>query len=216
MKHLATLSILVVVAALFAPLSALPAVDWRPSEQGIYTGEIAESGDGDYYPLKVGNTWTYTLSGTKFAIKVVKYEQVAGMNCARVEMTQIGGGRVLSYEHIAVMKDGIYRVSFEGNQATPPVLILKRSPQVGQQWKINSAIGKEKITGTFKCGREARLKVGDKEHDAFYIESTDLDANGMKVKFKTYYAKNVGMVKQIITIGQQEIVLELEKFEPAK
>ncbi len=215
MKHLVTLPILVLVVASLAPLCPVEAVDWRPSEEGICDGTTIDSTAGEYYPLQVGNTWTYALGDNKFVMKVVAFEQVGGLRCAKVEM-QDGAGKALSYEHIAVQKDGIYRVSFEGHQAEPPVKILPQPAAVGTQWQVRSTIAKEKMSGTFKCGRQAQLKVGDKVYDTLYTESDDLDANGLKAKFKSYYARNVGMVKQTITIGAQEVVIELEKFEPGK
>ena len=65
-------------------------------------------------------------------------------------------------------------------------------------------------------GEAKGVKVPSGEYDTFFTESDDLDANGMKVKFKTYFAKGVGMVKQEITIGSQVVVIELEKYEEGK
>jgi hypothetical protein len=124
------------------------------------------------------------------------------------------GKQTLSFENIQVTKDGVYRLAFEGNKADPPVKFLALPPKDGDSWKVDSKIGKETLKGTFKMGKADKLKVGDKEYDTVYTESDDLDANGMKVTFKTYFAKGVGMVKQEIKIGQQEVVIELVNFEP--
>jgi hypothetical protein len=42
-----------------------------------------------------------------------------------------------------------------------------------------------------------------------------MDANGQKIGFTYYFARDVGMIKQTIKIQTQEVVIELEKFEPA-
>lgn len=42
--------------------------------------------------------------------------------------------------------------------------------------------------------------------------SEDLDANGQKVGFTYYFAKGVGMVKQVIDLGGQKVTTEPEKF----
>jgi hypothetical protein len=65
-------------------------------------------------------------------------------------------------------------------------------------------------------GEEKDVKVGDKKYDTWYTECEDLDANGMKGKFKTYFAKGIGMVKQEISVGGQDVTIELEKYEEAK
>ena len=81
---------------------------------------------------------------------------------------------------------------------------------------ISDYVYKEKLKGTFKIDKEEKVKVPAGDFDAFPVSSDDLDANGMKVAFKTYFAKNTGMVKQVIKIGAQEVVIELEKYEDAK
>ncbi len=126
------------------------------------------------------------------------------------------GDKEQSYENITVKKDGVYRLSFESNKAEPPVKFLTLPPKDGESWKIDSKIGKETLKGTFKIGEDKKVKVPAGEYETIYTTSDDLDANGMKVTFKTYFAKKVGMVKQVIKIGPQEVVIELEKFEEGK
>jgi len=47
--------------------------------------------------------------------------------------------------------------------------------------------------------------------------TTDLEVNMIKVGAIYYFAKDVGMVKQVLKLGEkQTIVLDLEKFEPGK
>lgn len=173
-------------------------------------------GDTEYYPLKANTVWSYKLGdNTKFRLKALKEEQYEGQPSVRVVM--LGeGDKELSYENIQVKKDGVYRLGFEGNKADPPVKFLALPPKDGDKWEVNSKIGKETLKGTFKMGEEKKVKVPAGEYDTVFTESDDLDANGMKVKFKTYFAKNVGMVKQTITIGTQEVVIELEKYEEGK
>ena len=195
------------------------AADDKPAEKADKDKPAEKSDKMDesaYYPLKLNNVWNYKLGdNTKFRLKAVKDEQYEGKPSVRVEM--IGDGdKPLSYENIEVKQDGVYRLGFEGNKADPPVQFLKLPFKDGETWKVDSKIGKETLKGSFKMGKEEKVKVPAGEYDCIYTESDDLDANGMKVSFKTYFAKGVGMVKQTIKIGQQEVVIELEKFEPAK
>ncbi len=172
-----------------------------------------------YYPLKVGNVWTYKIGDTKLTVKVPKFEDVDKQSCARVEMSV--GAKVVSFEHVAVKADGVYRYATDDNKAEPPLCFLKLPVKQGDEWKVASTVGAMgKVTGTFKTGEVAEdLKVAAgtyKKEDVITVTCNDLDAGGMKVKLTYYFAKGVGMVKQTIAIAGQEIVIELEKYEPAK
>ena len=182
-----------------------------------------------YYPLKVGNVWTYKIGDTKLTVKVPKFEDVDKQSCARVEMSV--GAKVVSFEHVAVKADGVYRYATDDNKTEPPLCFLKLPVKQGDEWKVASTVGAMgkvtgtvgamgKVTGTFKTGEVAEdLKVAAgtyKKEDVITVTCNDLDAGGMKVKLTYYFAKGVGMVKQTITIAGQEIVIELEKYEPAK
>jgi hypothetical protein len=169
--------------------------------------------DNEYYPLKVGSVWHYKLGDAKFRLKATKTEDFSGKTGVRVEMLG-DGDKVMSFEHILPTKDSVSRLGFEGNKAEPPVVFLKN--KAGEEWDVKSTIGKEKLTGKFKTGEEKGIKVPAGEYDTLVTSSDDLDANGMKVSFKTYFAKKVGMVKQTIKLNNQEVVIELEKYEEGK
>jgi hypothetical protein len=169
-----------------------------------------------YYPLKVGNTWKYRLGDTKFTVKVAKFEEVDKQNCARLET--LVGDKVNSYELVAVKPDGVYRYVADGTKADPPVLFLKLPPPKDETWKVEStAGGTGKLTGTFKSGEVDELKVGDKKYEKVVtVSSDDLDANGEKLRVTYYFAKDVGLVKQTLNVKGQDLVIELESFEPGK
>jgi hypothetical protein len=171
--------------------------------------------ESPYYPLKVGNTWTYKLNDTHFTMKVAKFEDIDKQSCARLEM--LSGDNVKAVEHIAVTSEGVKRFQFDGKKADPPVLFLKTQPKAGETWEVNSKIGTEKLTGTFKIGEEAKVAVGGKTYENVITSSSDnLDANGLKISFTYYFAKDVGMIKQVITVNGVKVEIELEKFEAAK
>jgi hypothetical protein len=169
-----------------------------------------------YYPLAVGNTWNYKVGEVKFVMKVAKYEEINKQLCARVEMSV--NDKVQAVEHVFVKpEDGVYRAAFENKQADPPVKFLKLPPKAGETWEVKSKIGAESLSGTFKSGEVAELMVGGTKYSNVYTsESDNLDANGTKIAFKYYFAKDVGMIKQTIKIAGQEVNIELEKFEAAK
>jgi hypothetical protein len=168
-----------------------------------------------YYPLAVGNTWNYKVGEVKFTMKVAKYEEINKQLCARVEMSV--NDKVQAVEHVFVKDDGVYRAAFENKQADPPVKFLKLPPKAGETWEVKSKIGAESLSGTFRSGEVAELMVGGTKYTGVYTsESDNLDANGTKIAFKYYFAKDIGMIKQTIKIAGQEVNIELEKFEAAK
>jgi len=169
-----------------------------------------------YFPLKVGDSWDYRMGDTKFTLKVAKFEEVDKQNCARVEMTV--GGKLHSYDLLAVKADGVYRYVTDGNKAEPPVCFLKLPPKKDETWKVESSVaGMGKLTGTFKSGEVEEVKVGDKKYEKVVtVSSDDMMAGGQKISVTYYFAKDVGMVKQTLSVNGQQAVIELEKFEPAK
>jgi len=168
-----------------------------------------------YYPLAVGNTWYYKIGEVKFSMKVTKYEEINKQMCARVEMSV--SDKVQAVEHVFVKDDGVYRAAFENKQADPPVKFLKLPPKAGETWDVNSKIGAEQLKGTFKSGDMAELTVSGTKYTNVYTSASDnLDANGTKIAFTYYFAKDVGMIKQTVKIAGQEVNIELEKFEAAK
>jgi hypothetical protein len=166
-----------------------------------------------YYPLKVGNTWYYKIGETKFEMKVTKFEKVDDQNCARIEMSV--SGKVQAVEHVAVKDDGVYRYKFEDKKAEPPVCFLKLPLKKDETWQVTSKIGSESLSGTFKTGTVDEVKVPAGTYKDVWTSSSDnLDANGTKISFTYFFAKDVGMIKQTISIAGQQVVIELEKFVP--
>jgi hypothetical protein len=172
--------------------------------------------DSPYYPMQVGATWTYKAGDSKFVVKAIKHEKIGATNCARIETLR--DGKVVGTEDVFVKDDSVYRMASDDKQVDPPVLILKLPPKVGEVWNIESKsttkTGVETLKATFTENGEEVTTPLDK-FAAVTVSCEDLDANGAKYSFKTYYAKDVGMVKQEITAGGLKIVIELEKYEAA-
>jgi hypothetical protein len=210
MKALKYLS-LAVLFLLLAALSGAPAADDKKDDKKD-DAKTEKMEDNEYYPLKEGSVWHYKLGDAKFRLKSTKKEEFGGKQSWKLEM--LGeGDRTMSFEHVFPTKDGVTRLGFEGNEAKPPVVFLKAKP--GEKWTVDSTIGKEKLKGEFKSSEE-KIKVGDKEYDTIVTSGDDIDGGGMKFSFKTYFAKKVGMVKQTIKMSNQEVVIELEKYEEGK
>ncbi|HZY85237.1 MAG TPA: hypothetical protein VFE78_10435 [Gemmataceae bacterium] len=167
-----------------------------------------------YYPLAVGATWEYKVGESKFTMKVTKHEKVGNVLCARLEMLK--DNKPQSFEHVSVTKDGVCRNTFEDKEAMPPVLFFKLPPKKDQSWNVDSKAGGASIKGTFKDAGEEDVKVPAGSYKAVVVASQDLEANGVKMSITYYFAKDVGMVKQVVEIAGQKVIVELEKYEAGK
>ena len=151
-------------------------------------------------------------------MKVTKFEDVDKQTCARLEASagNATAGDAL-VELIAVKADGVYRFKAADKLVGPPVRFLALPPKKGEEWQIEAKVGTEKLKGTFKPGEMEELQVGGTTYqNVVTVTCDDLDANGMKMTVVYYFAKEVGMIKQVVKIAGQDVVLELEKFEPGK
>jgi hypothetical protein len=170
--------------------------------------------DSPYYPLQVGDSWTYKAGDRKYTLKVVKIEKVGGESAARVEMSD--DGKTLTSELVSVREDGVYRYSFGDKKPDKPVCFFKLPPKKGVAWDVDVKAGGETLKGSFKLDEAKGVKVPAGTFDTFTSSSDDLDAAGLKINCTFYFAEKVGLVKQVIKVNNQEITVELEKFEPAK
>lgn len=182
-----------------------------------------------YYPLKVGTAWHYRAGESKFTIRVARHEKVGDVLCALLET--IRDGKVVGSEHLAVTGDGVYRHGLTSPQVQsdpkdktktvkipvkqtlkPPILVLKLPPKTGDSWKIDSKGDGKTFRGAFQVA-EQEITVPAGTYKTFRITSQDLEVNSLKPTITTFFAQGVGMVKQIIEMGDAKIEIELEKFE---
>lgn len=183
-----------------------------------------------YYPLQVGTTWHYRSGETTFSVRVVKHEKVGDILCALLESKR--DGKVVGSEHLAVGDEGVYRVDLSyvlpkreagekgklGEETVketpkPPLLVLKLPPKANDKWKVDARGDGKVFRSNFQV-EQKDVKVRAGVYKTFCVVSQDLEVNALKPTISTYYADGVGMVKQIITIGDVKAEVELEKFEP--
>lgn len=199
------LSVLVgVILLLFSINLATAAV---PGDQGALD-------KSEFFPLKVGTTWEYLAAGKKILVKVAAHEKVQDMLCAKLE-TDAGG--VAITEHVTVKDGFVLRVQANGQKIEPPFKILKLPPADKEKWDIKCMLPGYPITGFLSTSTD-KVKVGGKDYDAFLVTASDLKIGGQDATMKTWFAKDVGMVKQIFTQPNAglDVTLELEKFTAGK
>ncbi|MHB1423684.1 MAG: hypothetical protein ACYC3I_10920 [Gemmataceae bacterium] len=170
-----------------------------------------------YYPLQVGATWHYRAGAGKFTMRVARHEKVGDTLCALLETKR--DGKVVGSEHLAVTADGVYRHDLTAAGAKsvtqtlkPPMLLLKLPPKKGDGWKIDSKGDGKNFRGGFQVS-EQEITVPAGKYKTFRVASQDLEVNALKPSITTFFAEGVGMVKQIIEVGDAKVEIELDKYE---
>jgi hypothetical protein len=171
--------------------------------------------DVPFFPLKVGNTWTYKVGENHFSYRIAKIEKVGGTPCARVEM--LVQDKPVSFEHIGIHNGAIARFSFEGKEIKPPIPLLKANARKGDSWPVESKIGDgQVIKGKFVVGEDLDFSVPAGRGHAITVTAQDMEVNGVKLNVTYFLTEKMGMVKQVADMAGKKIVIELEKFEPGK
>lgn len=175
-----------------------------------FAQEVAPS--HEFFPTAVGTQWVYRSGVVEVLERVTAHERVGDDICARVE--SILNGKVVSFEHIAVRPDGVYRVAVAGQPVNPPFRFAKFPPKLNDRWEVNSAVLGQAIKGSFVTG-QAAVKVPAGEFQTLTTTGTGFKVQESDLSFTYHFAKGVGKVKQLTTIGGaggKEVVLELKEF----
>jgi hypothetical protein len=181
MRTVACLSLLV----LAAPLTAQPAKD-------SYT---------PWFPLKVGNKWTYRAANPSKELVIVEVEKAEPIDLQiKDEKTgKMVSDRIIAYilnstrgdksakEKIGVlprgiyrfkaggkelpMEYGVYRFQTAGKDYDPPMCFLRLPPRQGESWEVNSLSEGAVIKGTFVM---APVEVPADRAPQFTVKSKDL------------------------------------------
>lgn len=149
-----------------------------------------------YYPLEVGNTWTYEHADGKKVVTVARHAQIGQRRCALVRET-FANDQIIE-QHLFADKNGLYVLSINDKILEKPMLILKLPPATGATWNFRTTsqgiqrqhqfvITKDSVEapyGSFQCIRVDVKVTGPKESELQYSQ---------------WYAENVGMVKQTVS-----------------
>lgn len=169
-----------------------------------------------YYPLKLGTTWHYKINDKDVLTRVTKYEAFDSMTCALVESSI--DGKVIATEHIAALKNGIYRCAFNNVKAEPPLLLLKLPPKANEIWKIDTKIANDTVSGTFKLmSMNENVTVPAGQFKAILSGTGDMIIDGTTHMTSTYwFAPGKGIVKEMLTFNGSNVLQVLEQFESGK
>jgi hypothetical protein len=195
--------LLVFVAALTAHTAPFLAADNR--------------GEPDYYPLKPGTKWNYQVTAQGKTVKVSnvidKIEEVKGQSLA-VQKTIVNGA-VGATEKLSANRQGVFRHQTNNIDTTPPICLIKYPVKPGDSWEGEHQSGPDKSKVTVKVGKFEEIKVPAGKYKTISATLTT-NVKGQNVTTTYWFADNVGIVKQTAMIGGLNVLMELEKFEPAK
>jgi hypothetical protein len=179
--------------------------------------EAAAPATNPYYPVKVGSEWTYKVQGGPIKMKITGTEKVGQATGYKIEVT--AGNKVSATEVVGVTAKGVERYSVNGVAAEPSILFLPADPENAKEpWNIESKTagqGGQPLKGTFKASKE-KVTVPAGNYDTIHVKGSGMTVGSTTSDIDYWFAKDVGIVKLRFTLGSQEAVLELEKYEPGK
>ncbi|MCS6977040.1 MAG: hypothetical protein NZM31_08560 [Gemmatales bacterium] len=179
----------------------------------VWTPLLSAQDKPNYMPLKVGNKWTFKADfggqTVELAQKVVKVEKKDGRNVATIEM-DFAGQTVT--EQTGSDERGVFRYSFQGVPVDPPVQALKLPFKKGESWEASYKVQGQEVKATMKSEAEEEVSVPAGKYKALVV-ATEMDLGGQKISVRTWFAPNVGIVKQTFDFGGVAGTSELAKFE---
>lgn len=171
-----------------------------------------------YYPLKKGSTWEYVTAGKSFRIELVEFEMVGDTLCAKLE-SMLNGNTVAS-EHVAVKDDGVYRYKYNNIEISPPLKFLALPVGPDKTWQVDSSATTPNgetlnLKGQFTTKAET-VKVPAGDYEAISSTSSSFEVMGQKLEMSYFFAPDVGMVKQVVKVGNNTVTVELQKYTPGE
>jgi hypothetical protein len=180
-----------------------------------------------YYPLRPGSTWYYRAGDQKVIIRVEKQELLETKWEAAKDGDKEKGDKVLATrlkvsgsdqslaEHVAVLSDGVYRLTSAGKAIAPPLRFFKLPLAKGETWHCKSQSEGLTLQGTFTANEE-KIAVPAGKFDTMAVQAPDFQIGTRKLSVQYWFAPKVGLVKQRVLEGGREIILELEKYDAGK
>ncbi|MBX7106909.1 MAG: hypothetical protein K1X57_22760 [Gemmataceae bacterium] len=202
--------LLAIILAAFAP---------GPLDAAESAAAVAESSalpSCELYPLAVGTQWLFQSGPLIVREKVVKHETVQGELCARIDT--IYDDHLVSYEHVTVRADGVYRVAVSGKPVQPPLRFIALPAAPDSKWNVDSTVAGQSIRGEFVSGEGSfafRNPRGEPEtpFKTYKVTGAKFTAGNTPVALTYEFAPHLGKVRQTARTGGQETTLELRDIQ---
>lgn len=156
------------------------------------------SGGLKWFPLAVGNRWTYehTKTGgmmnrgddivsTK-VIEIVEKIEVRNITLYKVKSTENDKEQISYY---FTESDGLKITHDSRHPTRKALLVMPMSPQIGDSWHESGMRGPLSTVIAFKT-----VKTANSSFNAMLVETQYLASEDRK--YQTYYAQNIGIVMQ--------------------
>jgi hypothetical protein len=205
-------------AVVAASLSGMALVLAHTAELSAEGGSLASAQSPleqcEIYPLVVGARWLYQSGPLVVQERVARHEEVHGELCARVET--MFDDRVVSFEHLAVRADGVYRVAISGTPIEPPLRLVALPVKSGDRWNVDSTVSGQRVRGELVTseGTYARRHSGDADQKfkthRIVGERFRIGSSEMTLEYE--FVPRLGKVRQTAKTTGQETMLELREF----
>ena len=175
----------------------------------------ANSNDASiYFPMKTGNKWHYQVT----ASDKTSYDQIIQVGEPKDGESRliivINGNPYVEIDYVE-NKEGLFKAREVSKDSTiemnPLQMVLSAKLTVGNTWKWESADGKMKETA--KIVKKEQLKVKAGKFETILIKCEGVDAQGQTYTDQAWYAKGVGIVKDIYTSAGKTITQELIEYK---
>src|SRR5262249_13769078 len=118
-------------------------------------------------------------------------------------------------ETVAVLEDGVYRLSAAGRDIVPPLCFFKLPPKIGETWKVQSMTEGTPLQGTFTTTEEEiQLPAFKGKIKANIAATDDLQFGKDKMTLAFWFYPKVGLVQQHLRVGSSEVLMKLERVTP--
>lgn len=165
---------------------------------------------GEEIPLKPGTTWSYRMStGQTLDLRVAGTSVVGAVPCTIVE-TRIG--TQTTREHVALTAQGLtaYKVenAFGALEYPTPILRVRLPFKSGETWTVQLQENGTLNTYGYRTDGPESLTVLGSTVEAWKVATTLRLPQGEAVS-TLWYAKGLGMVRQVYEVGGQKMTAEL-------
>ncbi|HBF39724.1 MAG TPA: hypothetical protein DDW50_20720 [Firmicutes bacterium] len=172
-----------------------------------------------YFPMKPGNYWIYKLSmpgNSHVYEQKVKVDDSEGGKPEIIVYDPKGTPEVFVYYELNEL--GLFKssemASWGLSQYKPLWPVLKNKMAVGTSWNWQSA--DHKMTESVKVTAAEKVTVPAGTFEALLVECSGTNFNGVSYVDKTWYAKNIGYVKDELTMEGKSLVSELSEYQLGK
>jgi hypothetical protein len=170
---------------------------------------LASVAAADYYPLKEGNQWAYSVSnGMQMTAKVTGFADVGSVRCAIVE-TAMGGQTTREYFAADAQGLKMHRTETQTDRAqyNPPVPRIKLPYKPGETWSATITQGRTPVSTSYLSVGTEQIQTPAGAFDCIRVRTTTLSMPPMVSTI--WYADGVGIVQQMIQANGQTITASL-------